>query len=253
MFRLYIVLFLATLFYGVLPAQLQDMEGYENGTNFNIPYKNEISGKLFLNTRGYGLSFHRAKKPTSRTANFYEVDMRALRHPKEIKMVGDAFEKKRYVYGKINVVTVLGGNLGIENVLFTKSDSKAVEIRYSYSLGPLLAFIKPYYVRANIIGGTQKNPVTVKFDEDHFSETSGRIVGRAPFSHGLSDLKINPGINAKFNLNFEYAPYSNLIRAIETGISIDYYPKAIKIMYQNPSENVILTVHLGLVFGRKWY
>jgi len=69
----------------------------------------------------------------------------------------------------------------------------------------------------------------------------------------LAETKIYPGASAKFNLSFEYAPYTNLIRAIETGISLDYFPKALPIMARNPKENFIVTFHVGFVFGSKWY
>ena len=62
-----------------------------------------------------------------------------------------------------------------------------------------------------------------------------------------------PGATAKFNLSFEYAPYTNLIRALETGVSVDYFPKAVSLMAKNPSENLLITIHLGFVFGRKWF
>ena len=38
----------------------------------------------------------------------------------------------------------------------------------------------------------------------------------------------------------------------ETGISIDYFPNALPIMARNPRENLIITFHVGFVFGKKW-
>ncbi|MBL7930852.1 MAG: hypothetical protein JNL60_03065, partial [Bacteroidia bacterium] len=70
---------------------------------------------------------------------------------------------------------------------------------------------------------------------------------------GVTEMKFYPGLTAKFNLSFEYAPFTNLIRAIETGVSLDYFPKAVPLMAYNPAENFIVTLHVGFVFGRKWY
>ncbi len=253
MFRISLMSFLISASSFFLPAQIQNPGNYDNGTNFNILYKSDASGKLYVNTRGYGISFRRAKHVTSNSSNFYEVDVRALKHPKEVKLTGDGPEKKRYVYGKLNNVLLAGGNIGTQKVLFTKADSKAVEVRYSYSLGPFFALAKPYYVRVYKSSSNKKDPTLIRFDQDGFTSDSGRVVGRAPFSKGLPDMKIYPGVNAKFNLSFEYAPYSNLIRAIETGVSIDYFPNALPIMFRNPSENIVVTINLGFVFGRKWY
>lgn len=227
----------------------------ENGTNFNVLYRHDVSGKIYANTRGFGASFHRGKHVTAHTRSFYEIDLQTLKHPKEIKLSGDAEDKKRFIYGKINSVLVLRGAIGFQNVLFSKADSKAVEVRYSYSIGPAFAFAKPYYVKVykSTGVGSKSQASYIRFDTENFYKDSGTVVGRAPFAMGLDEIKIYPGVNAKFNLSFEYAPYTNLIRAIETGFSLDYYPKALPIMARNPAENLLLTIYVGFVFGTKWY
>ena len=227
--------------------------GYENGTTLNVLYRRDMSGKLYVDTRGYGVLFRQSKHVTAKTRSYYEIDIQTLRSPKEIKSTGEAQDRKRYVYGKINTVFLLRGGLGLQNVLFEKADIKAVEVRYSYSIGPVFAFAKPYYVQVYKTPGARETDY-VKFDSGNFSpDSSGRIIGRGGYARGLSEMKIYPGLCAKFNLSFEYAPYTNLIRAIETGISLDYFPKALPIMAQNPAENIIVTLHVGFVFGRKWY
>lgn len=229
--------------------------GYENGTNLNVLYRNEMSGRLFATTRGFGIGFRQGKHVTAKSRSFYEIDLQTLKHPKEVKRTGDAPTKRRYVYGKVNSVMLLRGSVGLQNVIFRKGDHKAVEVRYAYSLGPVLGFAKPYYVqvfKGSPVFGRSETTM-IKYDAENFSQDSGEVVGRGGFLKGLAETKIYPGINAKFNLSFEYAPYSNLIRAIDTGISIDYFPKALPIMARNPAENLIVTLHVGFVFGRKWF
>lgn len=227
----------------------------DNGTNFNVIYKNDISGQAYLYTRGFGLIFHQGRHVTASSRSFYEVDFRTLNHPKQVKLTGEAQDRKRFIYGKLNSVMVAGANLGMQKVLFAKADNKAVEVRYAYSFGPIIAFAKPYYIQVyKNTSGSGKNEITnITFENESFSQDSGRAIGRAPFSKGLSELKFYPGINAKFNMSFEYAPYTNLVRAIETGISLDFYPKALPMMARNPKENLILTLKVGFVFGTKWY
>ena len=229
--------------------------GYDNGTNLNVLYRNEMSGKLFASTRGFGLAFRQGKHITANSRSFYQIDLQTLKHPKEIKRTGDAPTKRRYVYGKINSVMLMRGSVVLQNVIFRKGDHKAVEVRYSYSIGPLLGFAKPYYVqvfKGSPVFGRSETTM-IKFDAENFTQDSGEVVGRGGFLKGLAETRIYPGINASFNLSFEYAPYSNLIRALETGISLDYFPKALPIMARNSAENFVLTLHLGFVFGRKWF
>jgi len=229
--------------------------GMENGTNLNIVYKQDMSGKIYANTRGYGFTFHRGKHVTVNSRSFYELDFQTLKHPKEVKSSGVAEERKNYVYGKVNSVLVFRPSIGMQNVLFTKADSRAVEVRYSYAVGPVLAFAKPYYVNVYKTRGIglPLNNNYVNFGSENFNSDSGVVVGRAPFVVGLNEIKIYPGASARFNVSFEYAPYTNLIRAIETGVCLDYYPKALPLMARNPSENLVLSLYVGFVFGSKWF
>lgn len=259
MFNKYCLIFLLLVFGCALTMQSQDIttSGYENGTTLNVLYRNDASAKIYANTRGYGLLFRRGKHVNAKTRSYYEIDVQNLRYPKEIRVVGDAVEKRRFVYGKINNVLLLRAAVGLQNTLFAKADNKAVEVRYSYSIGPSIAFAKPYYVQIYKTAAGTSNPkaALAVFDDSNFTDNNSsiRVVGRGGFTQGLSETKIYPAITGKFNLSFEYAPYTNLIRAIETGISLDYFPKALPIMARNPAENIVITFHVGFVFGRKWF
>ena len=247
---------LTVAFTGFLRSQDESLPGgYENGTNLNVLYRNDVSAKLYAHTRGYGFLFRQGKHVNSKTRSFYEIDLQTLKHPKEVKTQGEAEHRRRFVYGKINSILLLRGAIGLQNVLFYKGDSKAVEVRYSYSIGPSLAFAKPYYVQVFKINSPTNNfhSTLIRFDQENFTQDSGRVTGRGSFADGLTEMKVYPAITGKFNLSFEYAPYTNLIRAIETGITVDYFPKALPIMARNPAENLIVTLNVGFVFGRKWY
>ncbi len=258
MFNKLLILVFSLFIFNSIEAQLKDLAtaGYENGTNQNVIYKHDVSGKAYIHTRGVGILFRQSKHVTAKTRSFYEVDIQSIKHPKEIKVTSaNTFnnEKRRFVYGKLNNVLFLRGALGLQNVLFTKADNKSVEIRYSYSIGPLLALAKPYYVKVFTNNSRGINDIDyVKFNSENFN-TNTPILGRAGFLKGFSEMKYYPAITAKFNMSFEYAPYSNLIRALETGISVDYFPKALPLMHLNHAENLIFTIHLGFVFGTKWY
>lgn len=226
--------------------------GEDNGTNLNILYRNDASGKIYANTRGYGILYRRGKHVTAKSRSYYEIDFQTLKSPKEVKVKGEAQNNKRFVYGKLNSIALLRGGIGMQNTLFAKGDIKAVEVRIAYSVGPVLAFAKPYYYQlaTGTPTGSANSPVLVKFDESDFTPDS--VIGRGKFTDGLAETKIYPGVTGKLNLSFEYASYTNLIRAIETGISVDFFPKGIPIMARNPRENLIITFHVGFVFGRKW-
>jgi hypothetical protein len=244
------ILTLAALSFSMTAQEDLLKTGYENGTSLNVLYRTERMGKFFGTPRGYGFMFRHTKHITAKRRSYYDIEFQNLRHPKERKVEGGASTRKRYVYGKLNNVFVLRSGFGFQHVLFAKADLKAVEVRYSYSIGPILAFAKPYYLE--VYSGSALQGHLIKFDSDSYNPASS-VTGRAAFGEGLDEIKIHPGASAKFNLSFEYAPYTNLVRAIETGICLDYYPQGLTIMARNPTEYFIITFNVGFVFGRKWF
>lgn len=252
MFRLFSCFFFVLALQASFRAQTQPLPGVpENGSTLDVLYRKDQSGKIYASTRGFGVLYRQGKHITAKTRSFFEIDLQQLKHPKEIKSQGQAEVRRRFVFGKLNQVFLLRAAVGMQNVLFSKADLKSVEIRYSYSIGPSVAFAKPYYYQVNRMNGTRQTEL-VKFNSENYYPDS-TFVGRGSYLDGLGEMKFYPAVTAKFNLSFEYAPFTNIIRAIETGVTVDYFPKALPLMAYNPAENFIVTLHVGFVFGRKWY
>jgi hypothetical protein len=226
-------------------------EAIESGQDINVLYRHEATFKFFAHSRGFGVGYRRGKHITAKTKSLLEFEGLSLKHPKEVKVKGNDENSKRYVYGKINSVALLRVGTGIQNIIFKRADRKSVEVRCSYIIGASLAFAKPYYVLVYRGSGTQRIAQSTKYDTEKFTQDS--VVGHGPFIDGLNEMKIYPGVHGKFNISFEYAPYSNYVRAIEAGVSADYYPKAVPIMARNAPENLIVTLYVGFVFGKKWF
>jgi hypothetical protein len=240
---------LSALFFTELSAQI--VPDYEkDGSDLNVLYRNEQTFEFYAHTRGFGGLYRRAKHVTGKTKSYLEIDVSNLKHPKEIKITGSDVERKRYIYGKLNNVMLLKASIGRQNVIAGKADKKAVEVRYSYSLGPGIAIAKPYYYSTVTNDATNLNRYR-RFNSSTFTQDS--ISGRAPFSNGLGEISIYPVASGKFNLSFEYSPYGNLVKAIEAGVEINYFPIGLPIMARNRDENLVVTIHIGFVFGKRWY
>lgn len=250
--RAFIILIFSTF---LLSPELYAQEklpvvGDQAGSNLNVLYRNDASGRIYASSRGFGASFRRGKHITGKIRSYYEVELQGIKHPKEVKVIGTAEDRKRFVYGKLNSVYGLRGNIGLQNVIYSKADNKAVEVRIAYSAGPILAFAKPYYYQLPT-STFDAIPEEVKFKSESFTPDS--VVGKGRFSTGLAETVVYPGVSGKLNLSFEYATFSNLIRAIETGICVDFFPKPLPIMARNSKEYFVITLHVGFVFGKKWY
>lgn len=223
-----------------------------SGQDPNVLYRNEMSFGVFAHSRGFGINFMRAKHVTGTRKRLFEIEGLNMKHPKEIKVSNNADNSKRFIYGKLNNILLFRVGVGYQTTIFKRSDRKSVEIRTSYYLGGNLTFAKPNYIlvyRENASGN--KFQESVKYDPE--VHTIDSISGKGPLVDGLTQLKVYPGLYAKANLSFEYAPFSNKVKAIETGVIFDYYPKALPIMAHNPAENFIITLYVGFVFGKKWF
>lgn len=223
-----------------------------NGQDPNVLYRNEASFGIFAHSRGFGVNYKRAKHITGTRKKMFEIQALNMYHPKEIKITNGTDNSKKFKYGKLNNIFLLRGGVGYQTTLFKKADRKSVEIRSSYFLGGNITFAKPYYVLVYRQGADGKNyQESVQYDPDKLTLDS--ISGKGPLIEGLSGLKIYPAFYAKANLSFEYAPFSNKVKAIEVGAILDYYPNALPIMARNPKENFIVTLYVGFVFGKKWF
>lgn len=240
------------LFIGSLCFSQSTSRAIANGQDPNVLYRNEMSFGVFAHSRGFGLNFMRAKHVTGTRKRLLEIEALNMKHPKEIKVSNNTDNSKRFNYGKLNSILLFRAGVGYQTTIFKRADRKSVEIRSAYFLGANITFAKPNYVlvyRESASGN--KFQESVKYDPE--VHTIDSISGKGPLLDGLAELKIYPGFYAKANLSFEYAPFSNKVKAIETGVIFDYYPKALPIMARNPAENFIVTLYVGFVFGKKWF
>ena len=240
------------LFLGSLCFSQSTSQAIANGQDPNVLYRNEMSFGVFAHSRGFGLNFMRAKHVTGTRKRLLEIEALNMKHPKEIKVSNNADNSKRFNYGKLNNILLFRAGVGYQTTIFKRADRKSVEIRTAYFVGANVTFAKPNYVLVYREGNSgNKFQESVRYDPE--VHTIDSISGKGPLLDGLSELKIYPGFYAKANLSFEYAPFSNKVKAIETGVIFDYYPKALPIMANNPAENFIVTLYVGFVFGKKWF
>jgi len=232
-------------------AEAQIIPDYEkDGSDLNVLYRNEQTYGFYMHTRGYGAFYRRSKHITGKSKAFYEINFNTLKHPKEVKLTGTDVERKRYIYGKLNNVAFLYAGVGKQKTITSKADKKAIEVRYAYSLGPGVAFAKPYYYSTITKDASSFNKFR-RFNEETFTQDS--VIGRAPFSNGLTEMSFYPYAGGKFSLSFEYAPYSNLVKALEVGVSAQFFPIGLRTMARNPSERFIVNLYAAFVFGSRWY
>jgi hypothetical protein len=246
--RYYLSLFCLLFFTIETNAQFGAPEGESTGEQ--VLYRNEMHGGAFLHTNGLGGFFRKGRHVTGKRMRFFEIEFLSMSHVKSNKRVNPFEESARqYVYGKQNSFAIIRPGIGFQNVLHGKDRRKGVSVRYHYFAGPSIGITKPVYLEIVYYSNTGRTFASEKYDPQRHHLDN--IYGRAPFTKGLDELKIHPGVYGKFGLSFEYSGYDDVVRALETGIVIDAFNKDIPIMALTQNNQVFINFYISFVFGKR--
>lgn len=253
-FPILLIMLLPTFMFGqdefAPPADSSNLDDRE------ILLKHEFTGGAQLHSNGWGINLRRGKHKTAKIKRMLELDIVSIKHPKEFKSVNPYFENsKGFIYGKLNTFTILRLGYGGQWVLVQRQDRRGggVEIRYHCYGGLSIGFAKPVYLEILVPTNVpfEFSLSTEKYDPDkHYIDN---IYGKAPFTKGLDQLKIYPGIYLKTGLSFEYASRQDKIRAIEAGIAIDGYYKEIPLMAFATNHPYFFSLYIAINLGKRWY
>ena len=128
----------------------------------------------------------------------------------------------------------------------------------SYSGGPVLGLVKPYYLdiffNDNSTSGVfNRIIVPTKYDGtngDLFLEPSS-VNGATGFGEGLDEIKIQPGIQGKVALHFDWGAFDRFVKGLEMGIMADLYFKEVPIMILEDNKNFYLNLYINAHFGKR--
>ncbi len=214
-----------------------------------IFFRNERSFGILLSSDGYGISFREAKRINYLNKRYFEIEAGTIKHPKEYRESNPYYQTPgTFVYGKMNFPVYLRGSFGFQHEIFKKADLGGVAVRYFISGGPSLAIYKPIYYKVLYpVSSYEFDIVEEKLDV--VTHPPYDIYSRAPFTKGLSEMKLIPGLYAKGGLNFEYSKEEKLIHAVEAGLAFSAYPKKIPIMATVDNQALYFSLFISYRFG----
>jgi hypothetical protein len=221
-----------------------------------ILFQNERSISLSLNSNGVGAGFRFGKRKTYLTKIIFDAELAYIKHPKEVKVSSSPYSyatSRKYVYGKTNLFFNIRPSIGFQREIFSKEDRGSLAVKYYYGVGPSIGITKPIYYSFNIIAPINgiNYIVDTRVEKFQFSQhaQSVDISGRASFWKGIDEIKLYPGLHAKFGISFEFSRYNQLIKAIEVGTIFDAFNKKIPIIYTSQNNQFFLTLFLNYRFG----
>lgn len=232
------------------------------------PIRTELGIGARLNTNGWGIVADKGwvRSDEGRQSDmfynmrFAEIEFSEVKHPKEVKhtnTTAGAFSDRPtpYIYGKINNFYSFKLGYGFRRMIAGKPEPGTVSIHWIYMGGISLGLAKPYYIDAYVPldnGGYTRQ--TIKYDSENkdafLNDQLG--IGRAPFTKGLNEIKIIPGIHAKTGLHFDFAGQRKTVIAVDAGVSADYYTQKIELMANQDAYPYVFNIYAGIQFGKRW-
>lgn len=231
-------------------SQQEEPEGYDSIAD-RVLLKKEMTGGITIHTLGMGANFRRGVNKTYFNSRIFEVEVVSMKHPKQVRLINPYYyNAKSFVYGKLNHVYMLRAGYGFKKLLNRKPYWGGIELRALYMGGVSIAFAKPVYLVFWDETITYKK--VEKYNPDNPYHNEEYIYGRAPFTEGLNEIKVYPGVYLKGGLNFEFGKLNSKIRALEVGAVAEFFPVAIPIMAYNPAVNLFFNFYLNFSFGKRF-
>ena len=251
-------LFIAITF-ALTPAILDAQEiGIGSDTNKPIEeriiYNHETTLHVTLHTQGLGAGYRTGKIRSIYNTTYWDFEVSYLRSLKQQKLTsGYFFSSTSFVYGKLNDLLVLRAGYSAEHRIDGKPRWGGVEPRWMYGFGASLGLLKPYYYLVVVASNTSGQYEEV-MEYQTFEDTSNwiDILGKAPLKYGLTEIKIRPGVYAKGGMNLEIGPSKTRAQSIEVGGMVEYFPQGVRLMADNPTDYVLLTLFISYHWGSRF-
>lgn len=241
-----LLLFFVYLFLSLSSYSQGEFETTREPDNYNMN-----SFGIKLNSNGFGCYYSFSQRINFRLRRFYEAEYNFLKDSKELKVVNDnvsLISPRTFVFGKVNSVHNLKFGYGYNKMIFEKRDKSSISIHLLGSVGFSLCLSKPIYYETFDL--QTKTTEYKKFD---INAQNGNfdIIGKGPFSKGINELQLHPGIYGKFGIAFDFSRDIMRTNTLEIGGAFDAYLRQVEIMAEN-KKTFFLSLYVMYNFGQKY-
>ena len=229
-----------------------------------VIYKEERAFDIRIHTNGFSMSYNKGQLLTYYKTRYYHFDFgilkdaRERRQNKNISFPNEG-SSSSFIYGKRNVFFQLRGGIGEKRYLSEKANRRGLAVGLNYEGGITLGLLKPYYLDLIVI---PEDNIRESFLESRkYSEelhdaflNENDIFGGSGFFKGIEETTLIVGAHAKFGAHFALGAFDRVVKAIETGVMIDIYPKKVPVLVERDEiENKFYYLNLYILFqfGRR--
>ncbi|RLD42893.1 MAG: hypothetical protein DRI86_10900 [Bacteroidetes bacterium] len=213
--------------------------------------KREKSFGINFNSDGWGVGYRLGKAITYKNKKTWDINFSFIGDSKQERQlwISASSSAKSFFYGKLEYFYGLQIMRGRQKIIAEKPYWGGVEIRWFYYGGLNVGIGKPIYLYV-FDQATNNSVVLEKYDPTKHEIED--IFGRGPYTKGLSELSIHPGLSFKLGLNVEFEAFQEKTKAFEAGIIVDTYAIPIQIMGLNEPEYFKIRLFLAFRFGSRY-
>ncbi len=218
-----------------------------------IIYNRETTGHVTLDSQELGGGFKIGRIRSIHKTTYWDFEVAYMHSLKQIRLI-QYYSTSSFVYGKLNEALIFRAGYEVERRIYGKPYWGGVELRWLYEAGAALALLKPYYYSVVVIKPTSTGEYQQATEYQTFDKSSQwiEILGRAPFTQGLKEIKPRPGLYVKGGLAFEIGTRSTRARSIEVGAMLECFPQGLALMANNPVSRFIPTFYLSFHWGSRY-
>ncbi len=231
--------------------------------NKGVIYNKELAFDFRLHTNGFAAGVSFGKIRTYYKTKFYTLEFGELKHPKEFRLSFDNLSingktAKSFIFGKQNSFFTLRGGYGAKKYFTEKAAKKGVAVGMSYSFGPTLGILKPYYLELRRSVDNTNKIVSEKYSEENedIFLSQQNIYGSSRFSQGLGELGFRPGVHGKIGVHLDWGAFDEFIKAVDVGVMIDGYLSKVPIMvetdaFDTENSRLFINLYISLQLGKR--
>jgi len=223
-------------------------------------YNRETTFNMRLATnRSFGFGMEWGRLRTYNKTKTLSLGISEMKHPKEQRQnaaPNNRRSSRPFVYGKRNSLFVLRSGWGQKRYFSEKAKQKGVAVGMSYSIGPSLGLLKPYYLTLNLEGtsaGTGR-PTAVKYSEKNQTDflSNSKILGAAPFTRGIGEISVLPGGTGSIAYHMDWGAFDEMVKALEIGLTVDFFARKAPIFVNDDqNQRLFFNFFLNLQFGKR--
>lgn len=218
-----------------------------------IAYKKHWAAGAKLTTDGYGIFFEKGIAKSVKKAMLFQLEIDERKNQKEYKQNIPGSTGFPIIYGKINFFYPVKLGFQQQFLLGNKSNKNGVSITANVGGGISIGLLRPYLINMEDSTGVTRDMRYDSPDDRYYfvnayldPTASGPGLGK-----GWKYLKVTPGLYLKTALRFDYGRYDEVLKALEVGLTGEFYSKKIPQMIDIKQKQFFFGAYFALTVGKR--